>query len=77
MPAKNAPNAASTPNFWVMSSRPTSRTTVMRSVDCEVACLFSPMIAATRVPESNRVSQESTNARPAIEAMISASHHVL
>ena len=49
----------------------------MRRVDCEVACLFSLMIAATRVPESSRVSHTSTKARPAIEAMISASHQVL
>ena len=76
MPAKNAPSAASTPKRCVMSSSPTSSTTVMRRVDWEVACRFSVMIAATRVPEISRVNHTSTKARPPIEAMISASHQV-
>ena len=57
-------------------SNPTSNTTVIRSVDCEVACRFSVMITATRVPEISRVSHTSRNARPPIEAMISASDQV-
>ena len=47
----------------------------MRNTDCDVACWYSLMTAPTRVWASRRVNQVSRNARPAIEAMISASHH--
>ena len=59
IPAKNAPSAASTPNSSVMSSSPTSSTTVIRRIDCEVACRFSVMIAATRVRDTSRVNHTS------------------
>ncbi|MDQ6896212.1 MAG: hypothetical protein M3171_06380 [Actinomycetota bacterium] len=76
MPAKKAPRAASTPNCWVTSNSPTSRTTVTRKVACEVSWLFSSTMRATRVRAISRITQASTQAKATMDAMIGASHQV-